>query len=455
MTRLAFVFDQKRCTGCHACRLACTIENGLPLAESWRQIVTFNPRHAPALPSFHLSLACNHCAEAACMHACPARAYHRDAATGAVLLDETKCIGCRYCTWACPYDAPRFDARRGVVTKCTFCIERLREGGIPACAAYCPTGALTVAQCTELELTTTAVGFPDGSSLRPAVRIIGWSDGAAPATGERPTPAAVGGPGPPAKIALRSEWQLAVFTFASAVLVGLFTGHVLGPIRLPLTLFLGIALPAMGLSALHLGRKERAWRAVLGLRRSWLSREVVAFSAFVGLGALTLLDPALPMPVGLAATVLGGLALMAMDRVYGVARLPTGARPHSAGVLLTAVLVCGVVAQSVPAAAAAAALKIGLYLRRKVAAHVRGAVSRPIVSAFRLGLAFVLPATLWLADEPGLRWLILGTVLVGEFLDRCEFYDELEVTTPLGTMRTDFDRACRSGNEREGSMRAA
>jgi len=417
--------------------------------------VTFNPRHQPALPSFHLSLACSHCAEPACMHACPALAYRRDRDTGAVLVDESKCIGCRYCTWACPYDAPRFDARRGVVTKCTFCVERLHAGRVPACADYCPTGALTVAQCTERELTTTAVGFPDGSALRPAIRVIAWPDEAAPATGGRPATAAGDGPRPPAKIALRSEWSLAVFTFVAAVLVGLFAGHVLGQIRLPLALFLGIALPAMGLSALHLGRKERAWRAVLGLRRSWLSREVVAFSAFIGLAALTLFGPVRPMPIGVAATVLGGLALVAMDRVYGIARLPTGARPHSAGVLLTAVFVCGVVAQSAPVAGAAAAVKIGLYLRRKVTVHVRGAVSRRIVSAFRLGLAFVLPATLWLADEPGLRWLILGTVLIGEFLDRCEFYDELEVATPAGAMRADLNRACRSGNELEGSMRAA
>jgi len=455
MTRLAFVFDQKRCTGCHACRLACTIENGLPLGESWRQIVTFNPRHEPALPSFHLSLACNHCAAPACMHACPAGAYRRDAATGAVLVDEAKCIGCRYCTWACPYDAPRFDPRRGVVTKCTFCVERLRAGGVPACAAYCPTGALTVAQCAERKLTTTAVGFPDGSALRPAIRIIPWPDGTAPAADERAAAAMAPGTPPPAKITLRSEWSLAVFTFAAAVLVGLFAGHVLGPVRMPLPLFLGIAMPAMGLSALHLGRKERAWRAVLGLRRSWLSREVVAFSAFVGLGAVTLLDPALPMPVRAAAIVLGGLALVAMDQVYGVARLPAGARPHSAGVLLTALFVLGVVAPSVPMAAAAAALKVGLYLRRKIAARRRGAGSRPAVSAFRLGLAFVLPATLWLADVPGLRWLILGAVLVGEFLDRCELYDELEIATPSGAIRADFDRLVRTGAEASAAVRAA
>ena len=440
MTRLAFVFDQQRCTGCHACRLACTVENGLPFAESWRQIVTFNPRHEPALPSFHLSLACNHCADPACMHACPARAYRRDAATGAVLIDEAKCIGCRYCTWACPYDAPRFDARRGVVTKCTFCVERLHEGGVPACADYCPTGALTVARCEEADLATSAVGFPDGSALGPALRIIPWPDGAASVADARPAAPAVGSPAPAPKITLRSEWSLAVFTFAAATLIGLFAGHVLGAVELGVPLFLGIALPSMALSALHLGRKGRAWRAVLGLRTSWLSREIVAYSAFVGLGALHLLSAPAAPALGPTALVLGALALVAMDRVYGVVRLPAGARPHSSGVLLTGAFVAGVVALSPPLAGGAGALKLGLYLRRKLAALHRGESFRPVVSAMRVGLAFVLPATLLVTGEPGLWWIALASVLAGEFVDRCELYADLDVVTPAGEMATALGR---------------
>ena len=455
MTRLAFVFDQKRCTGCHACRLACTIENGLPFAESWRQIVTFNPRHEPALPAFHLSLACNHCAAPACMHACPARAYRRDAATGAVLIDEAKCIGCRYCTWVCPYDAPRFDARRGVVTKCTFCVERLHEGGVPACADYCPTGALTVARREEADLTTTAVGLPDGSALRPAIRIIPWPSDAPPVADERPAAATLRGPAPVPKITLRSEWSLAVFTFAAAVLVGLFAGHVLGPIELPLALFLGIAIPAMGLSALHLGRKERAWRAVLGLRTSWLSREIVAFSAFVGVGAIHLVStPAVPA-LGPTALVLGALVLVAMDRVYGVVPLPPAARAHSSGALLTGLFVGGVVALSPLVAGTAGALKLALYLRRKLVYLHRGASFHAAVSALRVGLTFVLPATLLVTGEPGLWWIALVSVLAGEFVDRCEFYADLKVATPAGQMAADLERARRSGVGPAAASRAA
>ena len=76
--RGAFVFDPNRCTGCQACELACSIENQLGPDRSWRSVLTFNERALPGVPLFHLSLACNHCEEPACMHSCPALAYERD-----------------------------------------------------------------------------------------------------------------------------------------------------------------------------------------------------------------------------------------------------------------------------------------------------------------------------------------------------------------------------------------
>ncbi|MCK5489102.1 MAG: 4Fe-4S binding protein, partial [Gemmatimonadetes bacterium] len=108
----AFVFDPNRCTGCQACELACSIENELGPDRSWREVVTFNDASVPGVPRFHLSLACNHCAEPACMHSCPALAYEREASSGAILLDPDRCIGCRYCSWTCPYGAPRFEEDR-------------------------------------------------------------------------------------------------------------------------------------------------------------------------------------------------------------------------------------------------------------------------------------------------------------------------------------------------------
>ena len=117
----SFVLDINTCTGCHACQVACQIENQLQPGTSWRWVDTFNEPRYPGVPVFHLSLACNHCVNAPCMTHCPTLAYSKDPRTGAVILDEAKCIGCKYCTWACPYDAPRFEPAWGVVVKSTFC----------------------------------------------------------------------------------------------------------------------------------------------------------------------------------------------------------------------------------------------------------------------------------------------------------------------------------------------
>ncbi len=168
--RPAFVFDPDRCTGCQACELACSIENDLGPDRTWRDVITFNEPANAGIPRYHLSLACNHCEEPACMYACPALAYSRDQATGAVLIDAGRCIGCRYCAWACPYGAPTYERERGVMGKCTFCHHRLRDGLKPACATLCPTGALDFAELPESEIGGDVGGFPR-TALGPSIRI--------------------------------------------------------------------------------------------------------------------------------------------------------------------------------------------------------------------------------------------------------------------------------------------
>ena len=177
----AFVFDTAMCTGCQACQLACTIENDLEPDQSWRQIYTFNEGHLAGAPLFHLSLACNHCADPVCATACPALAYTRDEATGAVLIDERRCVGCGYCAWACPYEAPRYDVQRRLMTKCTWCHDRLARGLMPACAELCPTGALTYAHVPYEDLVDAANSPPEGfpaSDIGPAIRIVPLPEGA-------------------------------------------------------------------------------------------------------------------------------------------------------------------------------------------------------------------------------------------------------------------------------------
>jgi len=103
-----FIFDLNKCVGCHACGVACKIENGKEQHHPWREISTFNSFQHPQLPVFHYSMACNHCEDAPCMISCPALAYSKDDNLNTITFNADKCIGCTYCTWACPYDAPKY-----------------------------------------------------------------------------------------------------------------------------------------------------------------------------------------------------------------------------------------------------------------------------------------------------------------------------------------------------------
>jgi Fe-S-cluster-containing dehydrogenase component len=442
----SFVFDANKCTGCGACRLACSIENQLAPEQSWRSIETFNPRRHQDAPLYHLSLACNHCDEPVCMYACPALAYRRDSVTGAVLLDENKCIGCRYCSWACPFDAPVFDRERGVMSKCTFCNHRLHDGLKPACASLCPTGALDFGDLPESELENEVDGFPS-TDLGPRIRIDPLKPGrrlpvmtatevASPFVelGEQAgSPRSAG-----KRIALETEWSLLVFTTLSAALVAVVAAGLKAIVPIAAWQFAGASALAMGLGALHLGRPGRSYRAILNLRRSWLSREVVTTSAFFGLGTAYLWRAPESQTLGATAVLVGFLGLFCADRVYGVFKTALPAYRHSASVLWTGLLLTGVFTGTAWLAGILGFGKLSLYVLRKLEFIDRGRPVRPIVSAARAGLGLVLPAILWLIDFNGLIAYVIGAVLLGEVIDRCEYYVELEPESPSREMARDF-----------------
>lgn len=465
----SFTFDAGRCTGCQACQLACTIENRLEPDRSWRRIHAFNDRHAPGLPAFHLSLACNHCGHAACMEACPALAYSRDPETGAVLVDEDRCIGCGYCTWACPFDAPRFDQVAGTVSKCTFCNDRIKAGQVPACADYCPTGALGFEWLEEAELEQPIAGFPR-TELRPAIRIEpAATDGCAADAATAAAEVAAGRL--ESRITVRSEWPLLILTLSFVVLVALFGTHAVGRGTVGWAAFLTAGVLALGAASAHLGVKRRAWRAVLNVAHSPLSRETVLLSAFFA-GATVVLGAAVGgagngaemwrivvgpehagaalarveagaavsgwTAVAWATAVLGFAALLAVDRVYRYTNRPGTGTPHSAGALLTGVFLWGVFAGVVVVAAVLGALKLGLYAKRKWDFARVGRPWRPAVSALRVGVGLLLPSLLWSA---GADYALVAVVAVGELVDRLEYYDELETMTPARQMGLDLRAA--------------
>jgi DMSO reductase anchor subunit/ferredoxin len=395
------------------------------------------------------------------MRHCPALAYAKDDVTGAVLLDPDKCIGCRYCTWACPYDAPRFDDQAGVVSKCTFCHQRQLEGLAPACVQQCPTGALTFGELDTLDGESSVPGFPV-TDARPSLRFVASRSGIAMERGEEmggdpesgfatassgptvpATPSSTwntpfGADPAPTKTSLGTEGPLVVFSLLAATLAGLMATPA-GSRFLGLTGLLVLAGVAAGASTLHLGQKGRAWRALLNVRRSWLSREIGLFALFVACSAAMIAPLPTPSWAGRVVTVLGFALLFAVDRVYGVTRT-RGLAVHSAGVLLTGVVIAGIAGGSAVAWGGALAVKVISYTVRKVRFAEEERPARPWWTAVRLGSAVVASSLMILAgprgpvtDEP-LAVAALVLFALGEIVDRCEFYLELEVSTPRREM---------------------
>jgi Fe-S-cluster-containing dehydrogenase component len=431
--RPAFVFAPDKCTGCEACRVACGNENGAGRDTGWRQVTTLNPTRHPALPTRHLSLACNHCDTPACLRACPTAAYRRDAATGAVLIDPDRCIGCRYCSWVCPYDAPRYDAQAGVMTKCTFCSSRLAAGGQPACTQACPTGALALGEHGPEDLEATGPGLaPTG--LGPALRLLQVRPARVVettlprATSQGPPPQ----PLPPRKMGFGREWPLALLTTLLPALVAWFGAGLLRPERAPSTAELlvpgGLALLV---STLHLGRPRRAWRAVVNLGTSWLSREALLAPAFLVLAGLNLAWPSPPRLLPPFALCVGIGLCVAIDGVYWtVARLEPR-RAHGAEAVPTVAFLLGVMAGlpwlTIPLAAFKAASFVGRWERGRHVLPPRG-------GSVRL-LALVG------AVAPGLHWPTTAALaVIGEALDRVAFYENLEPSSPARRMAEDAQR---------------
>ena len=157
--QLGFYVNIADCTGCKACQVACKDKNNLPVNVRWRRVFQYEggewvEQAGEMIPSnvfaYSVSAACMHCSNPLCVQVCPAGAISkRD--DGIVLIDQDKCIGCRYCSWACPYGAPQFNEELGVMSKCTFCVDLVDEGKKPACVDACPYRALEFGPVDELQ----------------------------------------------------------------------------------------------------------------------------------------------------------------------------------------------------------------------------------------------------------------------------------------------------------------
>lgn len=140
MPRYAMVIDQSRCVGCMACVVACKRENDVPPEQYRTRVLEMVSGQFPELRTELRPELCNHCDNAPCVMVCPTGASHKES-DGTVQIDRQKCVGCKACIAACPYDARCINEEHGYADKCSFCQHRVREGLLPACAATCVGGS--------------------------------------------------------------------------------------------------------------------------------------------------------------------------------------------------------------------------------------------------------------------------------------------------------------------------
>lgn len=188
--QLAFYFEQKHCSGCNTCQIACKDKNNLPVGQLYRSVREFAGggyrQDGPAIMhnvyAFWLSISCNHCAKPVCMEHCPSDAIIKLPENGIVYIEREKCIGCQACVRSCPYHAPQYDSKAGKTGKCDFCRDLLAEGKPPACVAACPMRALEFGPLAELREkygpVSSTLGLPDDGLTGPSLVIAPHRDAA-------------------------------------------------------------------------------------------------------------------------------------------------------------------------------------------------------------------------------------------------------------------------------------
>lgn len=154
----AFYIDTSRCSGCKACQAACNDKHNIGIGILWRRVYEISGGDwiqkgnawIHNVHAYNISMACNHCEDPICVKTCPTKAMYKRK-DGIVLVDENKCIGCRYCEWACPYGSLQYDSDKGVMTKCTLCYDYIDEGKNPSCVDACPMRVLEFGELKELK----------------------------------------------------------------------------------------------------------------------------------------------------------------------------------------------------------------------------------------------------------------------------------------------------------------
>ena len=357
----AFDVDLDACTGCKACVTACHNLNGLDANEVFRDVglLVGGTAELPILQ--HVTTACHHCLEPACLEGCPVKAYDKDPVTGIVKHLDDQCIGCQYCIFKCPYDVPKYNKRIGIVRKCDMCSDRLGAGEAPACVQACPNQAIriTIVDRTRViednEANVFLPGAPEPEYTQPTTNyrtkrvmprnLLPADHGAAHPQHAHPP-----------LVAMLVLTQLSVGSFLVERIVRDLLAAPGATVSSAGQVYHSVAalvvgLLALGASTMHLGRPLYAFRAIIGLRTSWLSREIVAFGLFAGAASLyaacgfafpSLLSPAMSSALSTSVIVFGLLGVFSSAMIYHDTRRDFWSFGQSGAKFLLSTLVLGI-----------------------------------------------------------------------------------------------------------------
>lgn len=436
--RRGFIFKDSLCVGCGACRAACILENNWEILP--RTVYTYNSEASATLPLINISLACNHCEKPVCLSGCPSGAYSTDILTGAIIIDENKCIGCKYCQWNCPYDAPKFNTEKRVIGKCNLCYTGLAEGRSPACSSGCPTGALTFGQMKENIGLEYFPWFPE-KNLNPGIQFETTACTGQPVV----IPEDIYGKSDikPKEKSINPELSLVAFSFLAALSVSEVVASLIkGSFPVPELLFSLVIITAIT-SLFHLGRKLRAWRAILNFRTSPLSREIILFAAF----SVTSVTAVISEHPGLLiiASIIGLLFLITVDCVYLFADSRKKMVFHGGQTFITGLLIISFATGNIIPFVFIALLKAASAIYNIIINTRTGLLF--VLRFFRLVILSVSMGILISGNLAGYN-LALGFFLTGELFERILFYIDFE---PLNINNSMYNHQIFVSNEKKRS----
>ncbi|HLP75646.1 MAG TPA: DmsC/YnfH family molybdoenzyme membrane anchor subunit, partial [Candidatus Paceibacterota bacterium] len=451
----AFEVNLDKCSGCKACVSACHSLNGLDDGEAWREVgLLFSDDHRQPFQQ-NITAACHHCENPACLSGCPVLAYDKDGATGIVRHLDDQCIGCQYCVMKCPYEVPKYSASRGIVRKCDMCTNRLAVNEAPACVQACPHEAIRIT-LVETKVVLNGIREPHAATQLPFAPDPAITFPTTRYVSKLPLPdrllAADHAQVRPSKSHLPLVFML--------VLTQLSVGASVSSMLLGDAKRLALSAPVMGAFALgiasfHLGKPLKAWRAFLGWRRSWFSREIIVFSAYMPLAAVYAatfwIEPliGLQKPLAIAAAITGVLGVVCSAMIYADTHRDFWNAPRAFGkffgttLLLGAAATLAVVGNRPEIAALVLIATIAkLASEHRIFRHLvdeetprlsplnktarllagqLGLVARLRIAVGLFG-GVALPISLLVKETPGLEWIVLAGCIAGELLERFLFF---------------------------------